>query len=158
MAAALALALALASPAGADGPGDEAREVATRVTRAGAAMFDAEDAKGLAATYLDDARLDVISRDGETGALKVETRKGRAEIQDYYESLFRDDRSGRRRHARNTVEYARLAGPDLLVISGVFEPDAEADDPLKLPFTQVRAREGGAWRIVRLQVMVGSSR
>lgn len=148
LAAVLAVTLAAAT-ARADDPADEARRVAVKVTTAGAALFDARDAKGLALTYAEDARLEVIIRDKDSGELKTETKVGRAEIQGYYQELFKSDHAI---HARNTVEHARLLADDLLTISGVFEPNTEAADPLKLPFLQLRARRGGEWRVVSLQV------
>ena len=149
---ALLAALAAAPPAAApaDAP-DDAKAVAEKVTTAGASMFDARDAKGLADTYVDDARFDLILREPGTGSLKTETRTGRADIQAYYENLFRGDQNP---HARNTVEYARFVGPDLLLIAGVFEPDTEAPEPRRLPFTQVRRKQAGAWRVVSLQLIV----
>jgi hypothetical protein len=147
------LTLALAPAARADEPGNDAKDIAIKITSAGAALFDARDAKGLAATYAEESRIDIISKDNDTGSLKIESSQGRTEIEAYYKKLFE---GSQRIHARNTVEYARLAGPSLLVISGVFVPDTEADEPLKLPFTQVRIKQDGAWRIVRLQVVVPS--
>ena len=154
-AVAAVLSIAVAAGAAARGQagkaGDEARAVADKVTAAGAAMFDARDAKGLAATYAADARLEIISREEGAATLKTETRVGRADIQAYYDELFKGEGSI---HARNTVEHARLIDPELLTIQGVFEPNAENAQALKLPFLQVRARQGGAWKIVSLQVFV----
>jgi hypothetical protein len=148
LAAVLALVLAGATAKAAD-PADDAREIAVKLTTAGAAMFDARDAKGLALTYNGDARLEIISKDKNSGELKTDTRVGRTEIEAYYAELFKSDTA---LHARNTVEFARRIDPDLLLISGVFEPNTESADPMKLPFVQVRTRQDGAWRIVSLQL------
>src|SRR4051794_17042813 len=107
-AALLALALAPAARA------DEARAIAEKVTKAGAALFDARDAKGLAATYTENARIEVISRGKDTGALKTEVKIGRTEIESYYENLFKNNNPV---HARNTVEFARAIGPDLITFT-----------------------------------------
>jgi hypothetical protein len=145
--AAALLTLALCSTAWAD----EARDLAEKATRAGEALFNVRDAKGLAATYTEAARLDVISREKDTGVLKVETRIGRAEIESFYESLFK---GGQQPHAQNTIEFARTIGDDLLTFTGVFIPDTEAAEPLRLPFVQVREKQGDVWRIVSLQLFV----
>ena len=143
---AVALALALAPAARAE---DDAKAIAVKVTAAGAAMFDARDAKGLAGTYVDDARLDVFSRPKDATTLKVETKVGRAEIQAYYEELFKNNDPV---HAKSTVETARQLDDDTVMFSGVFSPNTEAAEPLKLAFTQVRSRQGGEWKIVALQI------
>jgi ketosteroid isomerase-like protein len=153
LALALALGLGLAlAPAGARAGDkeDDVKAIAVKVTTAGAALFDARDAKGLAMTYTDDALLDVFRKD-ETGSLKVETKVGRAEIQGYYESLFK---SMETIHAKNTIEYARRLDADVITFSGVFEPNAESAEGLKLPFIQVRTREGDAWKVVSLQLFI----
>jgi hypothetical protein len=154
---ATALALMLTSilplaPARADAKDDEAKAIATKVTAAGAAMFDSRDAKGLAQTYTDDGRLEIYSREsGDGSTLKVETRVGRAEVQGYYETLFKNESPI---HAKNIVQAARFLGDDMIEFAGVFEPDSEAAEPLKLPFHQVRIRTGDSWKVVSMQVFV----
>jgi hypothetical protein len=143
--AAALLTLAQAAPA------DEARDVAEAVTKAGVKLFDARDAKGLAATYTESGRLEVISREKDTGALKVEVKVGRSEVEDYYENFFKN---GDPVHARNTVEFARKIGPDLVTFTGVFTPDTQAAEPIRLPFVQVREKQGDAWRVVSLQLFI----
>lgn len=145
------LALAAAPAVRADDKADEAKAIAAKVTAAGAALFDARDAKGLALTYTDDARLDVFSKEANSSNLKVETHVGRAEIQAYYEKFFKETGAI---HARNTVEHARRLDADLITFSGVFEPNTEAAESIKLPFNQVRARHGDAWKVVSLQLFI----
>lgn len=130
---------------------DDAKAIAVKATAAGAALFDARDAKGLAATYADDARIEVYSKDKDSSALKVEPKVGRAEIQAYYEEIFKTLST---LHAKNTVENVRRIDGDLIVFSGVFEPDAESAESWKVPFTQIRARQGDAWKIVSLQIFI----
>jgi uncharacterized protein (TIGR02246 family) len=130
---------------------DEARALAVKVTTEGAAKFNTRDAKAMAATYLDDAELTLISREKDTGAFKTEVTRGRADIEAFYEKFFKDTQEVR---AKNTVEYARLLDPEMLLISGVFEPDTQSADPLRLPFVQVRVKQGDAWRIARLQLFI----
>jgi hypothetical protein len=150
MALALGLAVALTLPAVADDSADEAKVIAVKATSAGAAMFDARDAKGLALTYTEDARVEIFNRES-TGAMKVEIKTGRAEIEGYYESLFKNSGAV---HAKNTIEHARKIDADLIAFSGVFEPNSESAEPLKLPFMQVRIRQGDHWKILSLQLFV----
>src|SRR4051812_14474222 len=107
---AAALGLALVIPAAVARAEDDARQIAVKLTTAGAALFDARDAKGLAKTYAEDARLEIIGRDKDTGDLKTETKVGRAEVESYYQQHFNPSGAI---HARNTVEHARLLDPDL---------------------------------------------
>ena len=130
---------------------DDAKAVAVKTTAAGAALFDARDAKGLAATYTDDARIDIYSKEQNSAALKIETKVGRAEIQAYYEELFKNSAAI---HAKSTIESARRIDDDLMIFTGVFEPNNESAESLKLPFTQVRSRQGDAWKIVSLQLFI----
>lgn len=148
-AAASVLALSLAPMPAARA--DDARQIAEKVTKTGAALFDARDAKGLAATYTENARLEVISREKDTGALKIDVKVGRTEVESYYENLFKNNSPV---HARNTIEFARLIGPDVITFTGVFVPDTEAAEPLRLPFVQVREKQGDDWRIVSIQVFI----
>ena len=80
--------LALVALTVAAAPDEDAKQVAVKVTTAGAALFDARDAKGLALTYAEDARLEIIIKDKDSGELKTETKVGRAEIEAYYQELF----------------------------------------------------------------------
>ena len=132
-------------------PDDADREIAVKALNAGAAMFDAKDAKGLAATYSDDAVLKMISRDIGSGGLKIETKHGRAEVEEAYRELFKGDTVY---HAKNTVEFVRKVGPDVLIITGYFEPDSQATDSMKIPFVQVRHKQGDVWKITDIQVFV----
>ena len=130
---------------------DDARSLAVKLTTTGAQLFDARDAKGLALTYAEDARLEIITRDRDTRELKTETRVGRNEIQSYYQEHFK---SAGDIHCRNTVDHARLLDASLLSISGTFEPNTQTAESIKLPFIQVRSRQGDQWRIISLQLFV----
>jgi hypothetical protein len=149
LAAALTLSLAAAGPARGDDPD---RETAVKALNAGAAMFTAKDAKGLAATYDADAVLTLVGKDKDTGELKTAVKRGRGEIEAYYrDELFKPDSTY---HAKNNVEYVRRVAPDLLMIAGYFEPDTESADPMKIPFVQVRQKQGDTWRITSLQAFI----
>jgi len=142
--AALAL---LASPARAE---DEATKLAVKLTTAGAATFDTKDAKAMAAYYTDDAQVLVVSKEKDTGAIKTEAKRGRGEIEDFYRELFKDAGTIR---SKNTVTHARRIDPDLLLIVGDFQPDL-VDNDFKLPFVQVRVRQGDRWLISSLQIII----
>jgi hypothetical protein len=128
---------------------EQAKAIAVKVTTAGATTFDTKDAKAMAATYTDDAQLHWVTRNKDTGSLETETKRGRAEVEGFYADLFKGTDTF---HAKNTVEFARWISDDLLMIAGVFEPDSQAAEPLKLPFVQVRVRQGDAWRIMSLHL------
>jgi hypothetical protein len=40
------------------------------------------------------------------------------------------------------------------VIAGFFEPDTTASEPIKVPFVQVRKKQGDAWKISTLQLFL----
>src|SRR5262245_22863587 len=97
---------------------NEAMQLANRLTTVGAATYDSHDAAAMAALYTADARVKLVGK-GDSG-YTVTHYNGRAEIEKLYAGLFKNDRPT---HARNTVEYARFVAPDLLLITGTFEPD-----------------------------------
>lgn len=130
-------------------PADEAMKLATKITEEGAATFSKQDAKAMAAYYTEDAIVFLQGKSDEGHSVKQ--YDGKAEIERLYADLFKEPKTIR---ARNTVEYARLLAPDLLVIAGTFEPDQLADKPLKVPFYQVRVKKGEKWLIHSLRVFV----
>jgi len=148
LALALALAFSLTHAAAAD---DNGRAAAEKFLAAGARMFDAKDAKGLAATYTEDAVVTAYSRDSNTSDLKTETRHGHADIEKVYIDVFNGDATF---HAKNTIEYVRQPSPDVLIVTGTFEPDSQVSNPIKVPFVQVRHKKGDAWKIASMQIFV----
>jgi ketosteroid isomerase-like protein len=148
------LALAMLAAPGISVADDDAKAVAVKALDAGAAMFDARDAKGLAATYLDDAVLTVVTRDGSTKELKKEVKYGRTQIEEYYQTLIKSDSTF---HAKNHVEFARYGGADILLVGGNFVPDSTAGNGLAIPFVQVRVKRGDAWKIMSMQVFFAPS-
>ena len=138
----------LASPARAED--DDATKLAVKLTTAGAATFDTKDARAMAAYYTDDAQVLVTSKDKDTGAIKTEVKRGRGEIEDFYRELFKDAGTI---HSKNTVTHARRIDPDLLLIGGDFQPDLVGSD-VKVPFVQVRVRQGDKWLIANLQIFI----
>lgn len=132
------------APQGAEDPTALARRLLTK----GEELFNARDAAGLAATYADDARIELFLRQ-EGGGWDVKSYEGNEEIRSNYANLFNNEGSI---NARNVVEYARLVGDDLLVIAGTFEPDLASG--LLIQFEQVRIRDrDGRWLIRRLQLV-----
>jgi hypothetical protein len=146
---ALAALLLAASPVRADdSPASrhEAMQLARKLTTLGAATYDSHDAAAMAAFYTEHARIKMVTRGPE--GYKVTRTSGRAEIEKLYAGLFKNDRPT---HARNTVEYARFLAPDLLMITGTFEPDLGA---LKVPFVQMRVHHKGHWLMNDLTIFV----
>ncbi len=151
-AAALSIALAAAAPArAADLKDDEAKAIAVKVTTAGATLFDAKDAAALTATFTEDGRIEASYWEKDAGKYKVEVKQGRTEVETFYKDLFKGDASY---HAKSTIEYARQVGPNLIMFAGYFVPDTQATDPMKVPFIQVRSKQGEEWRVVTMQVFI----
>ena len=80
----LTLVVALSS---APDPTQDAKSLAQDILTKGAALFDSRDAAAMAATYTEKAQVTAYSRDDETGALKTETGRGRADVQKFYAEL-----------------------------------------------------------------------
>src|SRR5207249_9365254 len=136
-----AVLLALPSARG-QGPSEEAMSLATKLTKEGAATFDTKDAKAMAASYTEDAQVGLVGKDQDKGGYKLTAYKGRAEIEKLYEDIFKD---AEEIHSKNTVDYARLLQPDLLLIAGTFEVSKKGSEPAKFPFVQVRFKQGDSW-------------
>jgi uncharacterized protein (TIGR02246 family) len=133
---------------------DEAMKLAGKLTEDGAATFSKADAKAMATYYTEDA---VVFLQGKNDAgYSVKEYDGRAGIERLYADFFKGPATIK---AKNTVDYAKFLAPDLLVIAGTFEPDQLAAKPLKLPFYQVRVKQGDKWLIhsVRIFVLPGKS-
>ena len=126
----------------------DAKSLAQDILTKGAALFDSRNAAAMAATYADNAEVTAYSKNNDTGALKVDTGRGRADIQKAYADLFKDRSPSTR--CRNIVEDAHFVGPDLLVIRGTFILDVTNEHPI--PFIQVRTKQGDKWLIVNLQL------
>jgi hypothetical protein len=130
-------------------PADEAMKLATKLTEEGAATFSKADARAMAAYYTEDAIVFMQSKNDDGHSVKE--YDGRAEIERLYADLFKEPGTIR---AKNIVEYARLMAPDLLVIAGTFEPNQLAAKPMKVPFYQVRIKQGEKWLIHSLRIFV----
>jgi hypothetical protein len=154
MVSALGLGLVFAlTVQGRDESSDEAMKLARKLTEEGAATFNTTNAKAMAAFYTEHAMVFLQTRD-EKG-LAVKEYDGRDEIEGLYADLFKDRATVQ---SKNTVEYARLLAPDILVIAGTFEPNQTAADPLKVPFYQVRIKQGEKWLINSLRIFVVSKK
>ena len=128
----------------------DAKTVAQEVLDKGSALFDTRDAVAMAATYTEDAELLWIDKDSTTGEIKVSVKKDRSEIESLYHDLFKDAKE--KTTSKNTVEYARFIGVDLMVIHGVFQPNIDKQG--KFPFVQMRLKQGEKWMIKNLQLYV----
>jgi hypothetical protein len=130
-----------------DQPADEAMKLAKKLTDEGAETFSKADAKAMAAYYTDTAKVFFDTR--EESGISVKVYDGRDEIEKFYADLFKDPSKV---HGKNTVEYARLLASDVLVIAGTFVPNENAADPIKVPFYQVRLKQGDKWLIDSLRI------
>ena len=124
-------------------------KLARKLTEEGAATFSKADAKAMAAYYTEDAIVFLQSK-GDDG-YSVKEYDGRAEIERFYADFFKEPGTIQ---AKNTVDYARLLAPDLLVIAGTFEPNQLAAKPMKVPFYQVRVKQGDKWLIHSVRIFV----
>jgi uncharacterized protein (TIGR02246 family) len=134
---------------GQDRPADEAMKLAAKLTDEGAATFSKGDAKAMAASYTEDALVFLQGKNDSQHSVKE--YDGRAEIEAFYADYFKEHREIR---AKNTVEYARFLADDILVIAGTFEPNQLDEKPMKLPFYQVRVKQGDRWLIHSLRFFV----
>src|SRR5579885_3013735 len=136
------------SPARAQEPADEAMKLARKLTEEGAATFSKADAKAMVAYYTENAIIFVQGKNDEGHTVKE--YDGKAEIERCYADFFKGQQGTIQ--AKNTVEYARLLAPDVLVIAGTFEPNQLAEKPLKVPFYQVRIKQGDKWLIQSVRI------
>src|SRR4051794_6951205 len=67
----------------------DAKGLAQDILTKGAALFDSRDAAAMSATYAENAEVTAYSKDNATGTLKVDTGRGRADIQKFYADLFK---------------------------------------------------------------------
>ncbi len=146
----LVLVVAAGVPVRADDP--DPKILAQDILNKGSALFDTRDAAAMAATYTEDAQLLWLDRDNSTGEIRISIKKDRAEIEALYRDLFKDAKE--KTTSKNTVEYAKLLTPELLVIHGHFQPDTSKED--KFSFVQVRIKSGDKWLIKTLQLFVVS--
>ncbi len=128
----------------------DAKALAQAVLDKGSALFDTRDAVAMAATYTEDAQLLWIDKNGDTGEIKISIKKDRSEIESLYRDLFKDAKE--KTKSKNTVEFARLVVPELMVIHGVFQPNV--DKPDKFSFVQTRVKVGEKWLMKTLQLYV----
>jgi len=120
----------------------KAELIATRILNEGALHFNAKEASWLASTFTENGTLRLLGREQDQEV--EETRTGRGEIEEFYTTYFRDKDVVT---SRNTVEYARLITPGMLVIHGHFRPD---EGQKSLPFVQLREHQNGQWLIRNL--------
>ncbi len=146
--ATLITALLLAAPA--DAPQDP-KALAQDLLTKGAALFDQHDPATMAATYVEDAEVNLYIRDKNNGSIKTDTRRGRSNIQEGYVDVFKNATPTMK--SRNVVTSAEMLESGLLVIHGTFTPDTAKPDSVS--FVQVRIKDGDTWRILNLQLFFG---
>ena len=127
----------------------DAKGLAQEILTKGATLFDTRDAAAMAATYAENAEVTVYSKDRDTGAYKIDSTRGRAAIEKGYADLFKDRDPSTK--SKNMVEDACFIGSDLLLIRGTFTVDTNQGG--KIPFVQVRLKQGETWRILGLQLI-----
>lgn len=140
-----AVALAFAGPgkARADAPPKtEAEQIAEKFLKAGSDLFDARDAAGLANTYGENGEILLIGeKDGE---ITEDIKAGRPEIEKFYGEYFKDKAAI---DSENSIEFARLIAPNILVVHGRFQPNT---GEARLPFVQLRVKQGDKWLMSKL--------
>ena len=134
----------------------DAQALATRLTSEGAAAFARHDVDALTASYATDAKIVSFLSKVDGGGITVETKSGAEEIRPLYERATSDKPI----EASNAVEYAKLLGPDLLMIAGTFTISDKDAYALMVPFIQVRAREAveARWRIISMEIFAPSKK
>lgn len=147
--AALAVALFAAPSFSVRADDDDAKAIAEEVTTKGAKTFDTQDAKAMAAQYLDHARLTIITT--ENDEFKAQVREGRAEAEKYYAELFENPQTIK---SRNTVDRAKFLGDDVLSIDGTFDVNTLDPKSIKVPFHQVRVKKDGEWRVLLMEISI----
>jgi hypothetical protein len=126
---------------------DEATKLAIKLLEDGAAVFDTFSAKAMADFYQEDAEVALVTR--EDSGLKVQSYKGKAEIEKFYADLFKKPETIK---SKNHVEYAKFLAPDILVIAGTFDTNTLKPDSQKIPFYQVRIKSGDKWLMSSVRV------
>jgi hypothetical protein len=146
-----ALALVVAPVSGRNA--DEALQLAKKLTEEGAATFNTANSKAMAAFYTEDAKV-FLQTKNENG-ISIKEYDGRAEIEQLYADLFKNHGTI---ESKNTVEYAKLLTSDLLVIAGTFEPNLQDANRIKVPFYQVRVKQGDKWLMNSLRIFLVSEK
>jgi hypothetical protein len=129
-------------------PAEDPLVVANQILTAGAALFDKHDAAAMAATYVENGAVELYIKDRDSDTYKRDLYSGRAAIQEGYAKVFKDATPSMK--SRNVVDSARFIAPTVLLIQGTFQPDTNKVDTI--PFVQVRARDGGDWKILSMQL------
>jgi hypothetical protein len=146
----VALALVLGLSVSVKAQERDAKKLAQEILDQGALMFDNRDAAAMAATYTEDAQIELITKDDSTGGIKIDVKKGRAEIESLYHDVFKDAKE--KTTSKNSVQFARFVSPDLMIIQGVFQPNVANQG--KFHFVQVRVKLGDKWVMKSLQFFV----
>jgi RNA polymerase sigma factor (sigma-70 family) len=131
-------------------PKSEAETIAEKFLKAGSDLFDARNAAALAATYTEDGEIILINK--KDGEITEDVKHGRADIEQLYRDIFKDKD---KIDSENTLEFARLISPDLLVVHGRFRPDI---GKAEWPFVQMRVKQGDHWLLKKLWLFLNPQR
>jgi RNA polymerase sigma factor (sigma-70 family) len=131
-------------------PKSEAETIAETFLKAGSDLFDAKNAAALAATYTEDGEILLVGK--KDGQHDEGAKRGRAEIERFYSDIFAGDGAI---DSENTVEFARLISPDILVVHGRFRPDTGKPE---WPFVQMRVKQGDRWLMSKLWLFLTPGR
>ena len=140
--------LILLAPSFATGADPDPKATAQEILDKGSALFDKRDAAAITATYRNEAEIHLITRAKDSTEVKIEVKRGRAEIESGYGDVFKDRKPETK--SKNTVEYATFLAPDILLIEGKFQLDLDND--LTVRFVQMRVKIDGRWLIQRLEL------
>lgn len=134
------------APPAAEAPKSEAQKIAEKILKAGSDLFDAKNARALAATYTEDGEVILVSK--KDGEVNYDYKQGRNEIEAFYRDHFQRTETI---DSENFVEYARLISADVLVIHGKFRPNA---NEAMYPFVQLRIKQGDRWLLSKLWLFI----
>lgn len=127
---------------------DDALDLAKKLTSEGAAMISSKNASAITDTYLEDARVEVLSRNESTGGLNRDVRNGKTEIRKLYDELFKVEGSI---EAKNRIEHARFVGTELLLITGTLDLTHNGETSAFV-FVQIRSKQSGKWLLTSVEI------
>lgn len=125
-----------------------AKDTAQALLTQGAALFDKHDHTVMTASYMEEGEIRLFIKQQNEPGYKVESRKGLTAIKEGYAEVFKNATPSMK--SRNVVESAEYIGDHTLVIKGTFIPDTNKTDHVH--FVQVRVKDGGAWKILNMDL------
>lgn len=130
-------------------PADEAAlKLAKEITSRGAQLFVQGDSGSLAAQYVDNAEI-VMTTVEPFSPATIQITRGSDDIAKLYQVAPKLGQLS----PVNEVHYARFITPEILHIAGVFMITDQGETK-RYPFTQIRQKQGGDWKIVSLELLI----